>query len=139
MAILQQSCLEYVRSELTAHFPTYQNYAYIAPQEAVYPFMTVSALSSTSSFTFSQNLEFIRIQISIFDNSSSATSTATMMDNITDLFHRAQVTIPSKGCSINLICTHKTNEFNDYMDKEHYYMGVVQFEFTAQKTLGCSP
>lgn len=139
MAILQQSVLEYVRTELNAHFPTISNYAYIAPQEATYPFITVSALSSTSDFTFGQNLETIRLQVSIFDNNPSPTVSSDLMDQISTLLHRATVVIPQKGCSIKLVCTHKNNEFQSYMAKENYYMSVLQFIFTAQKTLGCTP
>jgi hypothetical protein len=139
MAILQQSVLEYCRAQLSQHYPQYANYPYIAPQEAVYPFLTVSALSSTTSFTFGKNLEFIRVQISIFDNNSSAQLSTELMDGITNLFHRANIVIPGKGCSIKLVCTHKDNEFQEFQQKEHYYMSVVSFIFTAEKILGCAP
>ena len=112
MAILQQSCLEFIRNELNTQIPEYSNYAYIAPEEAAFPFLTVSALSSISNFTFGSNLETIRIQISFFDNNPSAEGSGIVMDRLTTIFHNKQliIPVPDKGCSIKLVCSHKSNE-----------------------------
>ena len=126
--ILTKLVLKTIKAELDAL--GYSNYLYVAPQDAVYPFVTFFPVSDTIEYTFGQVLEYINIQLTIYSEGSDCLPLLTMSQAIEEAMDELSA---SEG-GYTIFCTHRTNEIGpEYLETEHYWQSIIELEFMTYR------
>ena len=131
--------LQFVKRQLNQEFGAGQNWLDVAPQEATYPFITYSLISTVPTWTFAPFLETCRIQITVFTDSQDSTDLVRLVDRVKQHFHRIERLNPyvNPGTKqMKLICVKKADESIDYLNEAYFHAGRVDFLMTFEKQRG---
>jgi len=129
--ILTKYILDDIKAQLNANDIT--GYIYIAPQTKSYPYVTFLPIAITTEYTFKEVIETAVIQFSIFDNDMDVGRTGGVMD-IAEYIETIFEDYASNNATLKIFCTHKIGENGPiYMDKEHYWMHIIELSFYAQR------
>ena len=106
-------------------------YLCVAPDEAVYPFITIIPVSLVPDYTFTATINTIRIQFSVFDNTTKKDRILRALKDIELLYHRQTNLTISDDCSMKLEQSLKENERirRISIDGEDYWMGSIDIVF----------
>jgi len=133
--ILTSKTLELIASEMsTCPYISGRYYPIVGPQETVYPFVAASPIYLVPDWTFTQNIQEVRIQFSVYDNNPSPNITTNILRHIECIFHRnhsLEFLAPLNTC--HLICSYKLNERILYLNKDHYWQGTADYVFVCQR------
>ena len=134
--ILQAEILKLLKTIFTDE--GYRCYAYLAPDDksVIYPFIVYSTSTSLAETTFKEDLEYINVNVSVFNNDSAYTETIEIMNEIEELLHRQTFTITTgeivciKKVSENII---RASNIRDGKADDFYVQGVQLYQFLLQK------
>lgn len=110
-----------------------QQFLAVAPDEAVYPFLTYTPLGIVPDWSFNKNYEYIRIQFSIFDNANNKRKVVDIMKALEKIFHRSDLDFNHTESGRHLVLSYKTTERIQYMREDTYWMGTTDYVFVCEK------
>ena len=110
-------------------------YSYMAPDEAVYPFVVFTPIGIAPYSGFLQDYELVNVQFSVFDEEPQSLATIRIMNRLEELFHRKHFEFLDTDSGKHLICIYKTGESVRYLQTDHYWMGIIEFDFNCQKNI----
>jgi len=130
--ILGEQILRLVRTRLATISALTDSYPYMAPDEAVHPFATISQVSTVPYYTFTTNMEDIRVQVSVFDDNPTPQRVVTILNDIERDLVRQHYPMPDEDDGVNEVCCHKSNEFLRYLETDHLWQGIIEFIFICE-------
>jgi len=134
MAILTAHVMELIEYECQSLPYSTNYYPIVGPQEATYPFVCASPIFLTPDFTFTQNINEIRIQFSVYDNDPSPSRTTNILRHLECIFHRNHaLEFIAPKVTAHLICSYKLRERILYLNKDHYWQGTADYVFVCQR------
>ena len=137
--LLSAQIMKLLKTQLTAL--GYSSWANLAPDETSFPFVVYTVSTMNLDLSFKENYEYMRATLSVFSDDPSYTAPIAIMNAIETKFHRNQ-TLTIDAAVGTLICIKKINEiqpikatsnYNSNND-DFYSMGVIEFQFIAQRT-----
>jgi hypothetical protein len=132
--ILTNKVMELIEQKCQALPYASNYYPIIGPQESVYPFVCASPIYLIPDFTFSQNINEIRIQFSVYDDDSSPGRVTNILRHLECIFHRNHsLEFIAPRNTEHLICCYKLRESIMYLNKDHYWQGTADYVFVAQR------
>lgn len=130
MALLSKYVLTKMQEVFVAN--SINSYLYIAPQDAVSPFVTMFPYSVTTEYTFNEIMDTVNIQVSMFDNRVDCQEDLIdLAGTIFDLFSDYSIT---DGTS-TIFCTHIVQQRGpEYLSKEEFWQFTMELEFKTIKS-----
>lgn len=112
-------------------------YSDMVPTETAYPFCMyeISNQDPTPDTAFEKDYETLQVRFNLFDNADNPSQIAAIGEEIETLFDRTKLSFVDGTGGMALICNYKTNDEILYEDDAKRWKAIIEFNFTAQRTL----
>ena len=135
MALIAEQVYMVIRDELYANnISAYSDYI---PDETTYPFTMYEILLSQADpdTAFIEDYETLTVRFNTYTDKVNPLEAIELSEQIETLFNRTKLSFTDVDNGLYLICNYKVNSSLTYLDEDHYWVCINDYEFKAQRRL----
>ena len=133
--ILSEQVYKVVRNALVGlSVPAYSDYI---PDETSYPFCMyeIVSMSSDPDWAFEQDYELLTVRFNVYDRNVNPIDAINVQEEIETLFNRTHLTFVDETEGKYLICNCKVDDNITYLNEDHFWQIITDYEFVAQRDI----